>query len=151
LDFIIREGVNMGFCCGASMTGTIGTVKHFNSYIHQVPILYCPICQSIEVYSKVKEDYEILADYAHSDHAPDVYFNDYVETEDLEDLFIDCIDIESQLNTSVLRSHIDHALDLLSIAKKFEDNEWEKQLYHRLKILSERLRRYQQEETQHKG
>jgi reverse gyrase len=137
----------MSLCCGASMIGTIGTVKHHNTYIHQVPILHCPICQSIEVYSRIKEDYEILADYAHSDHAPEVFFNDYVEIDDLDALFIDCIEIDIDLNTGVIKNQIDHALDLLSIAKKVKDDEWEKTLYKRLNVLSQRLRRHQQKET----
>jgi hypothetical protein len=141
----------MSFCCGASMIGTIGTLKHHHTYIHQVPTLFCPICQAIEIHPKVKDDYEILADYAHSDHAPEIYFNDYVDMKDLEDIFTDCIDIEDQPMTMVLRSQIDHALDLLSIAKKIEDHEWEKQLFQRLKVLSERLRRHQKKEAQHKG
>jgi hypothetical protein len=70
---------------------------------------------------------------------------------DLEDIFTDCIDIEDQPMSMVLRSQIDHALDLLSIAKKIEDHEWEKQLFQRLKVLSERLRRHQKKEAQHKG
>lgn len=141
----------MSFCCGASMIGTIGTLKNHQTYIHQVPILYCPICQSIEVHPRVKDDYEILADYAQSDYAPEIYFNDYVDVKDLEDIFMDCIDIEDNSMSVVLRSQIDHALDLVSVAKKIDDHGWEKQLYHRLKVLSERLKRYQKKEAQHKG
>ncbi|WP_202080352.1 hypothetical protein [Caldalkalibacillus salinus] len=140
----------MSFCCGASMIGTIGTLRNQYTYIHQVPILYCPICQSIEVHPKIKDDYDILADYAQSDQAPEIHFGDYVDVQDLHDLFSDCIDIEEQSMTVVLRSQIDHALDLLSVAKKLKDREWEMQLFHRLKVLSERLRRYERKEAQHK-
>lgn len=141
----------MSFCCGASMIGTIGTLKNHQTYIHQAPILYCPICQSIEVHPRVKDDYDILADYAQSDYAPEIYFNDYVDAKDLEDIFMDCIDIEDKSMSIVLRTQIDHALDLVSVAKNINDQEWEKQLYHRLKVLSERLKRYQKKEAQQKG
>ena len=137
----------MGFCCGASMVGTIGTLRHYNSYIHEVPILHCPICQAIEVYWKIKEDYEILADYARSDHAPEVYFSDYVDIEDIEDLFTDCVYSDAQITPYIVRSQIDQALDLLSAAKKIEDKDWELQLNTRLKVLSERLKRLQIKEV----
>lgn len=133
----------MGFCCGASMLGTMGTLKYGHSYIHEVPIVYCPICQKTEVHHSVKEEYEILADYAHTDQAPEVYFTDYVDLKDKEELFADCIDIAGQSVADVIRSQIDNALDLLSISKKMKDEEWEAELRHRLNVLSDRLRRYQ--------
>jgi len=133
-------------CCGASMVGTLGTVKHFKTFIHQVPILYCPICQTIEVYEKIKDDFDILADYAHGDQAHEVYFNDYIEYERLDELFNDCLEIDIQMNGSFLKNQIDHALDLLSVAKKLKDEEWEKDLFHRLRVLSDRLRKSNQKE-----
>ncbi|WP_025025705.1 hypothetical protein [Caldalkalibacillus mannanilyticus] len=133
----------MSMCCGASMIGTIGTVKHFNTFIHQVPIVYCPICQSIEVYEKIKDEYDILAEYAQNDHAPEVFFNDYIEYDQLEELFSDCLDVDSKINASFVKKQIDHALDLLSVARQIKDSEWESELFQRLKVLSERLRKYQ--------
>lgn len=141
----------MSFCCGASMIGTLGTLKHFSTYIHQVPMNYCPICHHIEVSSKVKDEYEILADYAHADQAADVYFNDYVDIDEIPDLFADCIDIEGKSTLQILHSQIDNALDLLSFAKLIEDREWQFQLKYRLKILSERLNRYQKKDAEQKG
>lgn len=136
----------MGFCCGASMIGTLGTLKHHQTYIHQVPVLFCPICQSIKVHPKVKDDYEILVDYAHSDQASEIFFDDYVDVKDLKELFMDCIDMEDQSVMMVIRSQIDHALDLLSIAKTLEDEDWKKDLFHRLSVLTERLKRYEKKE-----
>lgn len=139
----MKEGVEMSFCCGASMIGTLGSLKHKHTFIHEVPLVYCPICQSIEVHVDVREEYEILVEYAQTDHAPEVYFGDYVDLSNLEELFAGCIDIEKVDMKHVLRSQIDNALDLLSIAKKMKDEEWTNQLYERLTILSKRLRKHQ--------
>lgn len=141
----------MSFCCGASMIGTMGTLKHNSTYIHQVPMNYCPICHSVEVNAKVREEYDILADYAHADQAADIYFNDYVEIENIPDLFADCIDIEGKSTREILHSQIDNALDLLSFAKQIGDREWQMQLKYRLKVLSERLKRYQKRDAEQKG
>jgi hypothetical protein len=138
----------MSFCCGASMIGTVGTVKHMNTYIHEVPILFCPICNAHEIYSKVKEDYDIIADYAYTDHAPEIFFSDYVEIEELESFFTDCVEVNSKITTFVLRSQIDHALDLLMIAKQLKEEAWQQDLYHRLKVLSSRYRKYTKKEAE---
>jgi len=128
----------MGFCCGASMVGAIGTVRYKKTLIHQVPIIYCPICHAFEVYPKVKDEYEILAEYAHADRAGEVTFSDYVDLSDKEDLFEDCVNYDGSAEDA-LRQQIDHALDLLAVAHKLGDEEWKKDLLNRLKVLSERL------------
>ncbi|MDQ0338247.1 peptide subunit release factor 1 (eRF1) [Caldalkalibacillus uzonensis] len=132
----------MSFCCGASMTGAIGTVKYKQTLIHDVPIVYCPICQSFAVHEKIRDEYEILAEYAHADHAPEVYLSDYIDIEKIETLFTDCIDLAGTTE-DVLREQIDHALDLLSVAKRLNDQKWQEDLMYRLKVLSDRLRREQ--------
>jgi hypothetical protein len=128
----------MGFCCGASMLGAIGTVKYKKTLIHQVPIIYCPICRSFDVYPKIRDEYEILAEYAHADRAGEVTFSDYVDLSDKEDLFEDCINYDGS-SENAIRLQIDHALDLLVVAKKLGDEEWKNDLLKRLKILSRRL------------
>jgi hypothetical protein len=138
----------MSFCCGASMIGAFGTMKHQRSYIHDVPILYCPVCQKVEVHPSVREEYDILSDYAQSDKAPEVYFSEYVEVTDKEALFEDCIDVDASSAQDMLRSQIDNALDLLSLAKNMKDSQWQEQLYQRLKVLSKRLKRYEREAKQ---
>ncbi|GAA0369009.1 hypothetical protein [Bacillus horti] len=141
----------MSFCCGASMLGTMGSLQHKKTYIHQVPILYCPICQSVEVHPKIKDDYEILADYAQSDQAPEIYFDDYVDLKDMSEIFADCIDVEEMPMIGIIKSQIDQALDLLSVAKKLKDKEWERDLFHRLHVLSDRLKKHQRTQAQPKG
>lgn len=133
----------MSICCGASMLGTMGSLQHKKTYIHQVPILYCPVCQSVEVHPKVKDDYEILADYALSDQAPEIFFDDYVDLKDMSTIFADCIDVEEMPMMAILKAQIDHALDLLSVAKKLQDSEWKRDLIHRLHVLSDRLKKHQ--------
>lgn len=128
----------MGFCCGASMVGAIGTVRYKKTLIHQVPIIYCPICHAFQVYPKVKDEYEILAEYAHADRAGEVTFSDYVDLSDKEDLFEDCISYDGS-SESALREQIDHALDLLVVANKLGEDDWKKDLLNRLKVLSKRL------------
>lgn len=136
----------MGFCCGASMLGAIGTVRYKKTLIHQVPIIYCPICRAFEVYPKIKDEYEILAEYAHADQAGEISFSDYVDLNDKEDLFEDCIHYDGSTEDA-LRLQIDHALDLLVIAKKLGDDQWKNDLLKRLKILSNRLTREQRTST----
>lgn len=127
----------MSFCCGASMIGTKGTLKYFRTQIHNVPILFCPVCHRIEVHHLIENEYEILAEYAHCDGAPEVDFHEYVEQKE-EMLFENCVNNENEDPMDVVRSQIDMALDLLIVAKQLNDEEWERQLKKRLGVLSER-------------
>lgn len=128
----------MSFCCGAGMVGTSGTLKHGISYIHQVPLLFCPVCHRIEVHHLVEEEYEILAEYANGDGAHDVNFHDYVDIKEKKDLYENCICRDEDEPEEVIRLQIDMALDLLSVAKYLQDEEWTQQLKKRLGIMSQR-------------
>lgn len=136
----------MSFCCGASMLGTLGTLRHHRTLIHQVPLMYCPICQNVEVHPMIMDDFELLAEYAHADDAPEIYFNDYVDVDERQNLFANCISFEDKSGVQAIKAQIDHALDLLGVAKKMKDHEWEKDLLNRLKVLSERLRKHLKKE-----
>jgi hypothetical protein len=133
----------MSFCCGASMIGTKGTLRHFDTHIHNVPLLFCPVCHRIEVHYKVESEYEILAEYAHGDGAAEVDFQDYVEERSGDDLFDNCVNRESEDPADILLNQIDMALDLLSVAKQLNDDEWERQLKNRLTALNERRNKLQ--------
>lgn len=133
----------MSFCCGASMIGALGSLRHYKTQIHNVPILYCPVCNRIDVHPEVAEEYELLAEYAHEDFAPEVDFRDFVSNETMKKVFDNCISIDNGNVSVVFRSQIDNALDLLAIAKQLEDKEWEETLKNRLKKLSRRLRRWE--------
>jgi len=128
----------MSFCCGASMIGTRGTLKHIRTQIHNVPLLFCPVCHNIQVHYLVENEYAILAEYASGDGAIDVDFQDYVDTGDMERLFENCVNTEHDEPLDVVQNQIDMALDLLSVAKSIGDEEWYEQLKKRLHVLSGR-------------
>ncbi|WP_027092554.1 hypothetical protein [Cohnella thermotolerans] len=127
----------MSFCCGASMIGTKGTLKHYRTRIHNVPILFCPVCHRVEVHYLVENEYEILAEYAHGDGASEVDFHDYVDESD-KALNENCVNHEDEDPMTIVQSQIDMALDLLSFAKQLGDEEWEQQLKRRLGVLAGR-------------
>ncbi|THF73169.1 hypothetical protein [Cohnella fermenti] len=127
----------MSFCCGASMIGTKGTLKHYRTRIHNVPILFCPVCHRVEVHYLVENEYEILAEYAHGDGASEVDFHDYVDESD-KALHENCVNNEDEDPMQIVQSQIDMALDLLSFSKQIGDTEWEQQLKRRLGVLAQR-------------
>ncbi|MBR2570187.1 MAG: hypothetical protein IKE34_13495 [Paenibacillus sp.] len=127
----------MSFCCGASMIGTLGSLKHYRTRIHNVPLLLCPVCKRIEVHYSVENEYEILAEFAESDGLLDVDFKDYVTKEE-QTLFENCINHEGEDPLEIVRRQIDSALDLLQLAKQWGDTSWEMQLKRRLALMSRR-------------
>ena len=128
----------MSFCCGASMIGTRGTLKHLRTQIHNVPLLFCPVCHRIAVHYLVENEYEILAEYAHGDGAAEVDFHEYLDTAENARLFENCVNNENEDPLEVVRNQIDMGLDLLSVARRLEDGEWQEQLKKRLVVLSQR-------------
>ncbi|MCZ8512641.1 hypothetical protein O9H85_09485 [Paenibacillus filicis] len=137
----------MSFCCGASMLGTKGTLKHIRTQIHNVPLLFCPVCHRVEVHHQVENEYEILAEYAHGDGALEVDFQEYVESRDQAELFENCVNTENEDPMDVVRSQIDMALDLLMVSKEIGDAEWEAALIKRLNALSKRRDRLKNKKT----
>ncbi|QHT62711.1 hypothetical protein GXP70_23845 [Paenibacillus lycopersici] len=136
----------MSFCCGASMIGTNGTLKHFRTHIHNVPILFCPVCHRVEIHYLIENEYEILAEYAHGDGASEVDFIEYVEQEDKE-LFENCVNNENEDPMEVVSSQIDMALDLLCFAKQIGDESWLGELKKRLGVLNQRRNKLKQRRT----
>jgi hypothetical protein len=126
----------MSFCCGASMIGTKGTLKHLHTSIHNVPTLFCPVCKRTEVHYLIRSEFEIVAEYATGDKAPEINFMDYVQGRKTHDLYENCINVEKEDPMNLVENQIDMALDLLTVAKEFADVEWEDQLKFRLKALS---------------
>ncbi|WP_438444590.1 hypothetical protein [Gorillibacterium sp. sgz5001074] len=134
----------MSFCCGASMIGTKGTLKHIRTRIHNVPILLCPVCSRVDVHYLAWQEYEILAEYAHGDGALDVDFEDYTEMLPPDLLYANCVsNEETESPQDVVRGQIDNALDLLVLSARTGDAEWSEQLRRRLKILGQRAARLQ--------
>lgn len=136
----------MSFCCGASMIGTKGTLKYFRTHIHNVPILFCPVCHRVDIHYLIENEYELLAEYAHGDGAAEVDFGEYVEQEGLA-LLENCVNNENEDPMDVVHSQIDMALDLLSFAKQIEDSEWQLVLKKRLGILNSRRNKLRQRRT----
>lgn len=128
----------MSFCCGASMIGTKGTLKYIRTQIHNVPILFCPVCHRVEVHHLVESEYGILAEYAHGDGASEVDFHEYVDNRSHAELYENCVNHEDEDPMEIVRCQIDMSLDLLIVAKELGDVEWEEQLKKRLNILSKR-------------
>jgi hypothetical protein len=134
----------MSFCCGASMIGTKGSLRHLRALIHNVPILFCPVCHRIEVHYLVEDEFEILAEYAQGDGAVEVDFADYSDLSSKEHLFENCVNHEHEDPMALVTNQIDMALDLLQIAKALDDAEWEYQLKNRLRVMSGRRDRLRQ-------
>jgi hypothetical protein len=119
------------------MIGARGTLKHIRTRIHNVPLLFCPVCHRIEVHYLVASEYEILAEYAHGDGASEIDFMEYSDQrKSLDELFENCVNHENEDPEAVVRCQIDMALDLMMVAKSFGDREWEEQLKKRLGRLS---------------
>ncbi|MBP2000486.1 hypothetical protein J2Z69_001517 [Paenibacillus shirakamiensis] len=127
----------MSFCCGASMVGTKGTLKHYRTQVHNVPLLFCPVCHRVEVHYKVENEYEILAEYAHDDGASEIDFQDFI-MEDEESIFGNCVNDESEEPLDIIQNQIDMSLDLLAVAKHIKDEKWESELKRRLAVMSQR-------------
>jgi hypothetical protein len=125
------------------MVGSIGTVRHYKTVVHNVPILFCPVCDRIEVHPAIEGEYEILVEYAQGDNAPEVDFADFVSVDNTSELFENCsMTDEAASFADVLKQQIDISLDLLGVAKELNDDDWRETLMLRLKRLSERLKQY---------
>ncbi|MFD2114434.1 hypothetical protein ACFSTH_15475 [Paenibacillus yanchengensis] len=127
----------MSFCCGASMLGSRGTMFHQQSYIHHVPVLYCIVCQRVEVHYIIREDYELLAEFSSNDGAVDVDFNDYIDCS-YEVLLENCVNHEDEDTHVIIYNQIDMALDLLNFAEQIDDKGWKYALKRRLQLLNSR-------------
>lgn len=119
------------------MIGTKGTLKHYHTHIHNVPVTFCPVCHRVEVHYLALPEYEILAEYAHGDGALEVDFEDYVD-QDADALLENCVNHEEEEPIAIVRSQIDMSLDLLSFAKSIQDKEWQAALKKRLIVLNSR-------------
>lgn len=131
----------MSFCCGASKIGTRGTLKHYKTHIHNVPLLFCPVCHHVEVHYLIQHEYEILAEYAHHDGAYEVDFEDYMDGKELEALANNCVNHEDEEPHVVIQNQIDMSLDLMAVATQIQDEAWKEQLKKRLAVLCDNMKR----------
>jgi len=126
------------------MIGTKGTLKYIRTHIHNVPIMFCPVCHRVEVHHLAQNEYEILSEYAHGDGAYEVDFTEYVDSKKSDELFENCVNHEDEEPLDIVLNQIDMSLDLLTFSKLIEDEEWETQLKKRLHILSQRRNKLRQ-------
>ena len=135
----------MNFCCGASMIGARGTVKHFRTSIHNVPLVFCPVCHRYEVHHSIIKEFELIAEYAHGDGVLEVDFLDYTDIK--EDIYDDCVSNENDNENKLIQDQIDMSLDLLLVAKQLADQEWETQLKHRLAALHRKQQQFRERKS----
>lgn len=125
------------------MVGSKGTMKHYRTLVHNVPLLFCPVCHRVEVHYKARHEYEILAEYAHGDGVSEIDFQDFV-IEDEETIFGNCVNLDDEDPITLVQSQIDISLDLLTVAKQMNDEKWERELKKRLAVMSRRRAKLQQ-------
>lgn len=137
----------MSFCCGASRIGAMGSMRHFDTVIRNVPLVFCPVCHRVDVHYLIVEEYALLAEFAHVDQAAEVDFSDFVEVEDHDRLFANCVNHDEEDPLDITLIQIDMALDLLLVAKQWEDAVWEQQLINRLGVLNKRRNKLVKQHT----
>jgi hypothetical protein len=124
----------MSFCCGASMIGVVGTLKHQSVKVHHVPLLCCPVCNNIVVHPAVKEEFDLVVEYAQEDRVKEITLRETITPEMIVEWKEICVSFQGD----------DHSLDLLSTAKLLNDIDWQDALKNRLKVLSARLKEFEQ-------
>ncbi|MFC7441916.1 hypothetical protein [Laceyella putida] len=139
----------MGYCCGASMIGFIGSYRQQSIMVHQVPLMFCPVCHSIEVHPAVKEEFDLVVEYAQEDRVREVTLRETITPEMIAEWkeagisFQETDDLEP-----ILREQIDHSLDLLRVSKVLNDKEWGEELKHRLSVLTTQLKKLEQQKEE---
>lgn len=132
----------MAYCCGATMVGAIGTLRQGAVLVHNVPLLYCPVCHQVEVHQAVQEEFELMLDFAHGDGAQEINLREHIDEEMIQEWKEYCTSFQNGQPEQILREQIDMALDLMIVAKHLKDREWEDDLKKRLRVLGDRLRKY---------
>lgn len=136
----------MSYCCGASKIGMIGTLRQQSVLVHHVPLVYCPVCHDVKLHPAVSEEFELVVDYAKEDRVKETTLREKITPEMIAEWkeygvsFQETEDMEM-----ILREQIDHSLDLLRVSKVLEDQEWGEELKARLKVLTERLKKCEEQ------
>jgi YgiT-type zinc finger domain-containing protein len=133
------------YCCGAAMIGAIGSLRKHSVFVHNVPLLYCPVCHEIEVHPAIKEEFELVVQYAVEDGVKETTLREKIDPELIVEWKEYCISFQEGDLEPVLREQIDYSLDLLSATKQLGDREWGEELKNRLKVLTARLRRLEEQ------
>ena len=133
------------YCCGATMIGAIGSLRKHSVFVHNVPLLYCPVCHEIEVHPAIKEEFELVVQYAVEDGVKETTLREKIDPELIAEWKEYCISFQEGDLEPILREQIDHSLDLLSATKQLGDQEWGEELKNRLKVLTARLKRLEEQ------
>ncbi|SDX11303.1 hypothetical protein SAMN05444487_11086 [Marininema mesophilum] len=133
----------MGFCCGATMVGAVGTLRQGSTLVHNAPLLYCPVCHHVEVHHTVQEEFDLLLEIAQGDDTQHVNLKEHVDEYMIAEWKESCTSFQQGQPESILREQIDMALDLMGVAKQLQDEEWKKALKGRLQVLGERFNQLQ--------
>ncbi|SEM90293.1 hypothetical protein [Lihuaxuella thermophila] len=141
----------MSYCCGASKIGMVGTLRQQSIVVHHVPMLYCPVCHDIEVHPAVKEEFELVVEYAKEDRVKETTLREVVNPDMVAEWKEFCVSFQEDGDLeAILREQIDHSLDLLRISKILSNDEWGEELKVRLKVLTERLKKVEQQKESSK-
>lgn len=127
------------------MIGAIGSLRKHSVFVHNVPLLYCPVCHEIEVHPAIKEEFELVVQYAVEDGVKETTLREKIDPELIVEWKEYCISFQEGDLEPVLREQIDYSLDLLSATKQLGDREWGEELKNRLKVLTARLRRLEEQ------
>src|SRR3954451_14897573 len=127
----------MIYCCGASMIGMVGSLKQKSVKVHQVPLLFCPVCHNVEVHPAAKEQFDLVLEYALEDRVKETSLYEQVDPELMATWKESCFSFQEDDVEAVLREQIDLSLDLLLISKP--DQSLANELKNRLRVLSKRL------------
>ncbi|SHF30193.1 YgiT-type zinc finger domain-containing protein [Seinonella peptonophila] len=138
------------YCCGAAMIGAIGSLRKHSVFVHNVPLLYCPVCHEIEVHPAVKEEFELVVQYAVEDGVKETTLRDKIDPELIAEWKEYCVSFQEADLEPILREQIDYSLDLLSATKQLGDAEWGEELKNRLKVLTGRLKRLEEQKESSK-
>ncbi|WP_134701407.1 hypothetical protein [Ammoniphilus sp. YIM 78166] len=123
----------MNFCCGKDMLLTIAQLHLGHTVMTNVPVLFCLACEQITIHPDVELEFELLKDFARGDRAGEVDLKPYVKKQELYDLRNH---VEFLRMNEVVKHHIDHALELYSLAQSAEDPEWKEDILKRLVALN---------------
>jgi hypothetical protein len=136
----------MSFCCGASTIGFVGSYRQQTIMVHQVPLLYCPVCHDVQVHPAVKEEFELVVEYAKEDRVEEVTLRETITPEMIDEWKEYGISFQENEDLEpILREQIDHSLDLLRVSKVLKDKDWGEELKHRLQVLTTRLKKLEEQ------
>jgi len=126
------------FCCGLTMVALLRSIySEGGVLVHDVPMLCCPTCHKSHIAPDVEFDFIMLAHYCETDRLKVTTLRDVIGPDRIEEVQRLYPEDERVLTgRRVLPKQVDAVLDLLNVAKKVGDLEWEQELLDQLKTFS---------------